>query len=215
MAETTILIVDDSPLDLRLLEALVEGQAGFRPVKAATAQEALAYVRQNPSLDLLLVDVNLPDLSGIEVCRQLKSDPATSRIPIVMISGVEKDDASIAQGLDAGADGYLRKPSKGNALRAWLKATLRISRLEQTLAQRGDVLPANERELLEAFGKMSHAVNNPLQSLMASADLLSLDLPEDEQHERLLASIQDAAERIAEMVAEASLRAKAQLKAME
>ncbi len=215
MEMTTILIVDDSPIDLKMVRAFLDTLDHCVLQEAATGQEALSYVRGHPTLSLLLMDVQLPDICGIEVCRSLKDDPATSHIPVVLISAVDKDEDSIAAGLDAGADGYLTKPMDGTALRAWLKATLRISSLQKALEERNLQPPKDEKVLLQRYSKLSHAVNNPLQSIMAGADLLLLDQENNSEMVFALRDIQQAAERIAELVGQASLDAKEALRARE
>jgi CheY-like chemotaxis protein len=212
---TSVLIVDDSPVDLKLLQSYLQRQEGYELLEAVNGQEVLDRAKAQPDLGLILMDVQLPDVDGIEVCRQLKSDPATAQIPVVLISAVKMDDASIAAGLDAGADAYLTKPLEGPALRAWLKATLRISALQKALDTKAAGPPKDEVELLELFAKLSHAVNNPLQSIMAGADLMMLDLESDADAISALRDIQRNAEQIAELTAGASRLAKERLKNLE
>lgn len=212
---TSVLIVDDSPVDMKLLQSFLSRQDGYELLEAVSGQEVLDCAQSQPNLGLILMDVQLPDLNGIDVCHQLKSNPATAQIPVVLISAVKMDDDSIAAGLDAGADGYLTKPLEGPALRAWLKATLRISTLQKALVDRGPVALKDETELLRYFSRISHSVNNPLQSIMAGADLMMLDLEQDTEAMSTLRDIQRSAEQIAEMVAEASRLAKERLKSCE
>lgn len=215
MAITTVLIVDDSPVDLKLLQTFLSKQEGYQLLEAACGQEVLDRARTQPDLGLILMDVQLPDINGVDVCRKIKEDPDTAHIPIVLISAVKMDDSSIAAGLDAGADAYLTKPLEGPPLRAWLKATLRISELQKTLVRRGATPPKDDMALMRHFARLSHSVNNPLQSIMAGADLMMLDLETDAEATSTLRDIQRNAEQIAEMVAESSRLAKERIKASE
>jgi len=88
----TILYVDDDD-DNRHLFTTIFQRAGFRVVSAGTGQQALRLATQSP--DLIVLDVNLPDISGFEVCRRIKENPATSSIPVLHLSGayVSSDDA--------------------------------------------------------------------------------------------------------------------------
>lgn len=205
-----ILLVDDNRVNLTMLRALLN-QDDYDLVASDSAQATLDLVRENPNFDLILLDVVMPDMDGVEVCRQLKADPQTAHIPIVLISALRTDDESVRKGLQMGADGYLAKPVEDVALRAWVKATLRISQLQRELAGRQFATRAGDENLLHLFARLSHSVNNPLQALYAAADMLTLELPEGSTSRALVADILIQAERVAEMVANASLMAKREL----
>jgi two-component system phosphate regulon response regulator PhoB len=102
-----VLIVDDEK-DLRALLDFNLKQAGYRTAHAATGEEALARVASHAP-DLILLDLNLPDLPGTEVCRRLKANPSTRDIPIIMLTarGAEADRVA---GFELGADDYVAKP---------------------------------------------------------------------------------------------------------
>jgi two-component system response regulator PrrA len=101
----TVLVVDDDGPS-RLLLGIVCGARGLAVIEAARGADALcAAVQRRP--DLILLDVSLPDISGLEVCRQVRE--AGMDIPILMLSG-HADPADVARGLKFGADGYLTKP---------------------------------------------------------------------------------------------------------
>jgi DNA-binding response OmpR family regulator len=102
-----ILIVDDEP-DLRFMMADLLTNAGFQARGASNGQEALAGVQADPP-DLILLDVDMPELDGFEVAAMLKSDPATATIPIIMVSGHEGRGSRVV-GLESGAEDYLAKP---------------------------------------------------------------------------------------------------------
>ncbi len=104
----TILVVDDYDAHLYAARRTLES-AGFRVITAATGVEALVTARRNP--DLILLDVGLPDLTGFDVCRILKRDPKTRRIPVVFISASHTDVAAVHAGTAAGADAYLFHPA--------------------------------------------------------------------------------------------------------
>ena len=205
-----ILIVDDNHVNLTILRSLLN-QDDYDLVAVDSGQAALDIVRANPVFDLVLLDVVMPDMDGLEVCKQLKDDSATSQIPIVLISAMRTDDESISRGLEYGADGYLAKPVEDIALRAWVKATLRISKLQRELdGQTGSAKPSEET-VIQDFARLSHSVNNPLQALYAAADMLTLELPGDSTGRALVADILIQAERIADLVANASRVAKKEL----
>ncbi|HEX5691020.1 MAG TPA: response regulator transcription factor [Roseiflexaceae bacterium] len=123
-----ILIVDDD-LELLGLIGFALRQAGYFPISAANGAEALAlFEREQP--DLVILDVNLPDMSGFEICRRIRSE---ARTPIMMLSvrGSEEDQVS---GLDGGADDYLTKPFSPRTLLARVRALLRRAEADRPIA---------------------------------------------------------------------------------
>ncbi len=106
MDDRVVLVVDDDPEIVRLIEAIISGLAGVRPVAAGDGEEALelAY-RKKPAL--ILLDLRIPKVTGAIVARRLKADPTTHSIPIVAVSALS-DGPRIAQ--QAGCDGWISKP---------------------------------------------------------------------------------------------------------
>jgi CheY-like chemotaxis protein len=108
MERRQILIVDDYP-GARYLRSRILSEGGYEVLEAGTGAEALAVARtRKPSL--ILLDVNLPDISGFEVCEQLKRDPTTAAIPIIQITGAWLSEEDRRRGLGSGADAYLVEP---------------------------------------------------------------------------------------------------------
>ncbi|MEP7272979.1 MAG: response regulator [Acidobacteriota bacterium] len=103
--------------------------AGYSVIEAATGADALKFVGEARP-HLVLLDVNLPDISGYEVCKQLKNDPATRLIPVLHISGSFVEGRDKVRGLEGGADGYLIKPVNGTELIATIRSLLRIREAE-------------------------------------------------------------------------------------
>lgn len=215
MYRETILVVDDDPVNIMVVRQLLGQRMQFNILEAIDGQSALDLAQANPNLDLILLDVQMSDISGIEVCRILKNSPRTRNIPIILISAVHTDDTSVAEGLEAGADGYITKPIENNMLQAWLNAALRINRLKRALDQKMRPVPEDLAELLTGLSKLSHSVNNPLQAIMASGDLLTMEHEDDPGIMQAVKMIQENAELIARMVGEASQQAKAFLTAKE
>lgn len=127
-----ILNVDDTASS-RLISTAILQQAGFEVVQAACGADALALVQKLPHL--VLLDVNLPDINGFEVCRQIKTDPRTAMIPVVHLSASFVTAEDRVTGLDEGADGYLTQPVEPRELVATVNAFLRLKRAEQALRE--------------------------------------------------------------------------------
>lgn len=132
MARPHKLLVCEDDLVLRYsLHHLLEKE-GYEVSDAESGREALAKVRaEHP--DLVLLDVRLPDQSGREVCRQIKSDPALARTLVIHLSGVETAPEVQAVALESGADGYLTKPINERTLLAHVRALLRLHGAERAL----------------------------------------------------------------------------------
>ena len=104
---TTILVVDDSP-DIALISARMLTSRGFAAITSNDGAEALELVaRQRPAL--ILLDVMMPGMSGLDVLRELKADPHTSTIPVIMVTAKTTDD-DVLSGYQQGADYYITKP---------------------------------------------------------------------------------------------------------
>ncbi|NCC25420.1 MAG: PAS domain S-box protein [Deltaproteobacteria bacterium] len=129
----SILIVDDDP-DFSLIHKKILTQAGYRVLLAATGQECLNLIRREHP-DLVLLDHGLPDGSGLDFCRRIKSDQDTSETHILFVSGHRTSPEEKARGLRSGADGYLVKPVHHEEFLASVESVLRIKATEEALAQ--------------------------------------------------------------------------------
>ena len=126
----TILVVDDNP-PTRYSTSRVLESAGFQVVQAGTGRDAIAKSLHEP--DLIILDVNLPDVDGFEVCRTIRSVPSTARTPVIHLSATFVNDQYKVRGLEAGADGYLTHPVEPPVLIATVNAFLRARQAEDGL----------------------------------------------------------------------------------
>jgi PAS domain S-box-containing protein len=130
-APPTILYVDDDSLNRESLTGCLQ-QAGFRTCEAATGSDALRLATEGPHPpDLVILDVNLPDVNGFEVRRRLRADPATAAVPVLHLSGVFINPHEKAEALEAGADGFLTKPADPEEVIATVRALLRTRQAEE------------------------------------------------------------------------------------
>jgi phosphate regulon transcriptional regulator PhoB len=120
-----VLVVEDEP-DIRNLVVHHLTRDGFRCRTAASGPEALARIRTAPP-DLVVLDLMLPELNGLEVCRRLRADPATAAVPIIMLTA-KTDEVDRVVGLEMGADDYVAKPFSPKELVARVRAVLRRAR---------------------------------------------------------------------------------------
>jgi diguanylate cyclase (GGDEF)-like protein len=141
-----ILIVDDHEDNVELLKARLEAR-GYQTETATNGQQALDQVAANPP-DLMLLDVMMPEVDGIEVARRIKANPRLPFIPIIMQTALDATESKV-EGLDAGADDYITKPINFAELEARVNSLLRIKALQEDLAQR-------ERQLAEMNDRLRH-----------------------------------------------------------
>jgi len=134
--------------------------AGFHVIEATTGKECLSLARTEAP-DLVLLDVMLPDVNGVELCRQIKASPETSQLFVVLLSSVEISPDSQVTGLEAGADGYIARPIENRELLARVQALLRIKQAESALRKAHDEL---EKRVVERTAELSHA-NAALKAL--------------------------------------------------
>ncbi|MEN3330269.1 MAG: hypothetical protein V7638_5076 [Acidobacteriota bacterium] len=152
MSEARILVVDDSD-DLRTVFCRLLSRAGYDVLSANTGEECLRLVTEQQP-DLVLLDVVLPDMSGIEVCKRIKSEQRTGGPLVLSISGTRTSGTSQAESLDGGADGYITKPIDGQALLAHVNALLRTKGAEQAVQEINDQL---ENSVLQRTAELTAA----------------------------------------------------------
>ena len=126
-----VLIADDNTANLRILRTRLAAD-GYEVVTAADGEEALVVARDSTP-DLILLDIMMPKVDGIEVCRQLKAAQGSGFTPIILVTAMT-DAKDIVAGLEAGADEYLTKPVDHAALSARVRSMLRIKGLHDTVA---------------------------------------------------------------------------------
>ncbi|MDT8377585.1 MAG: response regulator [Desulfotignum sp.] len=124
-----ILIVDDDP-DVLFATARLVKKAGYKVMEATTGEAAIKTARDRKP-DIILLDVVLPDIMGTDVCRQIKADPRTRGGYVILISGMKTGSDQQADGLDAGADGYIARPVSNRELIARIDVMVRILTAER------------------------------------------------------------------------------------
>ncbi len=140
-ASAKILVVDDVALNVKLLADLLVAK-GYRTCSATSGAEALRVLAAERP-DLVLLDVMMPGMSGYDVCREIRADPAHAMLPVVLVTALDPAEER-AKGLDAGADDFLSKPVSQAELLARVRSLLRIKSLyDELLRQRGELAELN------------------------------------------------------------------------
>jgi signal transduction histidine kinase len=176
-APAVVLVVDDHDAN-RFAKATMLRRAGFVVAEASSGGAALETMRRQ-AVDLVLLDINLPDMSGLEVCAVIKEDAALSPIQVLQISSTATTDADRARGLSGGADAYLTEPAAPEVLLATLKALLRVRRAEQERAAAFEREQEARREAEQAnrmkdrfLATLSHEMRTPLNAALGWIALL-------------------------------------------
>src|SRR5919109_4073902 len=157
-----ILIADDQPMNVDILQTRLAVH-GYEILTAADGEEALGVARARLP-DLILLDVMMPKMDGLEVCRLLKGDATLPFMPIIMVTA-RADTKDIVAGLEAGADEYLTKPVDQAALVARVKSMLRIKALHDTVQEQAARLEAQSLQLAEWNRTLEQRVEAQLAEL--------------------------------------------------
>jgi len=166
-----ILIVDDTPANLRLLSALLT-EHGYRARPARNGKLALMSAQAAPP-DLILLDIRMPDLSGYEVCEQLKADPRTRDIPVIFISALDQTEDKIKAFTFGGVD-YITKPFRVEEVLARVKTHLALYSLQQQLSTANSQLQTSNDQLRAEIEKRAQ-IEAMLQELATTDALTQLN----------------------------------------
>lgn len=181
----TILVVDDEPDNRKLVHALLKKQ-GYNVLEAAGGSEALA--RADASVDLILLDIMMPEMDGFQTCARLKEQQQTRDIPIIFLSALYDGETRTA-GFNAGGVDFVSKPFHRHELMARIRTQLTLQDQRKELADYAGRLETmveeRTRQLIHAerlatlgtlSAAMAHEVNNPIQYIMGNAELLKLNI---------------------------------------
>jgi signal transduction histidine kinase len=147
MRPESILVVDDEPTTLLSMRAFLQGQ-GYRALTASSGEEALLLCAQERP-DLIMLDINMPGMNGIEVCRRLKSDPALASIPVLFVSALVETEYRI-QAFQAGGVDYLTKPFHLKEVEARVKVHMELLRQRRELLAGQEALRRLDELALES-----------------------------------------------------------------
>ena len=123
-----LLIVDDEPLGLKSMASVFEGQ-GYELVLAGSGQEAMQFVETGRP-DVILLDVMMPEMDGLEACRRIRSHPGMAEIPILLVTALDERQSRL-EGLESGADDYITKPIDRAEVRARVRTITRLNRFRR------------------------------------------------------------------------------------
>jgi adenylate cyclase len=167
-AQPRVLVVDDTPANVKLLVDVLTAK-GYAVSSAVNGEEALAKVAAD-SPDLVLLDIMMPGLSGYDVCRRIRADPATALLPVVLCTSLDPQQERV-NGIEAGADDFLSKPINRPELLARVKSLLRVKSLQ-------DEVKSQAVQLAEWNEKLEGRVREQLAQLERLGRLKSFFSPQ-------------------------------------
>lgn len=184
----TILVVDDSRLGVSIAVNMLK-KGGYRTISATNGPECLQMAKTSKP-DVILLDIFMPGMSGIEVCRALTRDEETDEIPIIFVTG-NTDDKILEEAFDAGGTDYVRKPVGRTELMARIKSVLTHKMLLMQLFEEQKL-----QGILEMAGAVCHQMNQPLQVIAGYSKLLMVDMPEDDPRYDYVSEIMEHVKRM-------------------
>ncbi|HLL22072.1 MAG TPA: response regulator, partial [Kofleriaceae bacterium] len=186
MTAPLLLNVNDHVANLYMVSKILRN-AGYRVLEARSGAQAIELARQPDKPDLIVLDIRLPDLSGFEVCRRLKTDSATRDIKVLHTSATYTTSDNKIEGLEAGADGYLTQPFEPQDLIATVRSLIRLHTVEADLQARNEALLEADRRKDEFLAMLAHELRNPLAALQMGLPILERFPPRDGLEQKTLA----------------------------
>jgi len=172
-----ILIVDDEPKNLTVLETVLDNPA-YRLVKADSADQALLALLAD-QFAVLILDIRMPGITGIELARMIKERKKTAQIPIIFLTAYYNEDQHVMEGYGAGAVDYLHKPVNPDILRSKVAVFAELYRMQREIRESNQALVAEvterrraQEQLRELNNTLEHRVIERTRALRASAALL-------------------------------------------
>ncbi len=194
-----ILVVDDSESARSIFRTYLK-DAHIKTAFAESGLQAVKKAKSNP-FDLILLDVQLPDINGIEVCKMLKSDARTKNIPVIFVT-VASDKTSLVEGFQAGAVDYISKPFEKEELMARVNTHLRLKKYMEELEIARKKAEESERLKMAFLSNMSHEIRTPMNSIIGFAELLQDDDLTPEERKEFSSIVINSGEQLLSIIDE-------------
>ncbi|MCO6430042.1 MAG: response regulator [Deltaproteobacteria bacterium] len=206
-SEKFALVADDDS-DIRTIVCSAISMLGVTPIEAENGARAIS-LSESINFDVAVLDVMMPDLSGLEVCRRVKATEMGRYLPIIILTARDNMKDKVSALSDSGADDYLTKPFHYEELQARVRVQLRVRQLNldlraknEELVRMQEKLIQNERQLLatQLAGTAAHSLGQPLSAIMLNCHLLEALEKKDERYKQALSAVKNDAKRMSEMI---------------
>lgn len=206
MQTGTILVVDDTDANRYTLVRLLT-KAGYQTIEACNGERAITLVAEEP--DLVVLDVQLPDMLGYEVCRRIKAQPNPPKVLQTSASFIRGEDRII--GMEGGADAYLVQPLQAGEFLATVQSLMRLKTAERSLLAANEQLQRSNRDLEHFAHMVSHDLQEPLRTISSYLGVLEMRYADqlDERGRDYIAKATGGAKRLSGMIREFMDRARA------
>jgi CheY-like chemotaxis protein len=203
----SVLIVDATQNGLGAARETLKSQGG-ESIWCSSAAGALMLLSENPTFDVVVFATTVTDMDPAEFCDKMKAIAKIRHIPVIVAGLSHASAAALMDALASGAAGLVHYDGDPGYFVATLKS-IASKRVSSGANGGANGLDGDLKALLSEYSALSHAVNNPLQAILANTDLLTLRLPEDSPLLKYTQSICESGDRVSKMVFEASQKAKA------
>jgi CheY-like chemotaxis protein len=171
---STILVVDDSPVSSMVIDLILKKNSDYHTVRVCDGSSCIKKAKEIKP-DLILLDIQMPGMNGIEVCKVLKKDPQTCDMPVIFVTA-STDDETLKEAFESGGTDYVCKPVNKIELLARVKSVLHHKKLEKKLLEEEKL-----SGVLEMAGAICHELNQPMQVVSGYSELLMMDMEDKDK----------------------------------
>ncbi len=169
VSKSTVFVVDDSPVTTKVISRMLKKNSDYYSVKILDGPECIKKAKEVKP-DLILLDIQMPGMNGIEVCKVLRKDEQTYDIPVIFVTA-STDNETLKEAFESGGTDYVRKPVNKIELLARIKSVLIQKKLEKRLMEKEKL-----NGVLEMAGGICHDLNQPMQVVSGYSELLLMDM---------------------------------------
>ena len=193
MKKPKLLIVDDDPVSGKMLEMQLE-KKGLEITRLTDGNTCLQVLSEKNEFDLILLDIMLPEINGIEVLEEIRKNKNASELPVIMVTTAKSEDSDIIEALKKGANDYLVKPVNIEITLARIRTQIKVKNLFQ---ERLSLKKAST--ISSMIGTLNHEINNPLAIAVGNISVLQ-KLMKDDPNLPKIDKVSTALDRVTELV---------------
>lgn len=189
VSKSTVFVVDDSPVTTKVISRMLKKNSDYYSVKIWDGPECIKKAKEVKP-DLILLDIQMPGMNGIEVCKVLRKDEQTYDIPVIFVTA-STDNETLKEAFESGGTDYVRKPVNKIELLARIKSVLIQKKLEKRLMEKEKL-----NGVLEMAGGICHDLNQPMQVVSGYSELLLMDMGKENSAYPYIKMIKEQTEKM-------------------